>query len=51
MPLTAKGREISAAMREHYGPEKGKQVFYASANKGTIKGVPGKQKHKKKDRS
>jgi hypothetical protein len=39
MPLTAKGREIMAEMKKKYGEKKGKQVFYASANKGTIKGV------------
>ena len=39
MPLTGKGAEIKAAMEEQYGKEKGESVFYASANKGTIKGV------------
>ncbi len=39
MPLTEKGREIKSAMTKQYGEEKGKQVFYASANKGTITGV------------
>ena len=39
MPLTGKGEEIKKNMEEHYGKEKGEQVFYASANKGTIKGV------------
>lgn len=39
MPLTKKGAKIKAAMREEYGKEKGERVFYASANKGTIKGV------------
>jgi hypothetical protein len=39
MPLTAKGEKILSQMREQYGEEKGKQVFYASANKGTITGV------------
>jgi hypothetical protein len=38
-PLTSKGEEIKSAMQKQYGPEKGEQVFYASANKGTIKGV------------
>lgn len=28
-----------SAMKGEYGPEKGKQVFYASQNKGTIKGT------------
>lgn len=39
MPLNKKGEKIKAAMMEEYGPEHGKQVFYASENKGTITGV------------
>lgn len=39
MPLTKKGKTILASMVEEYGKKKGKQVFYASANKGTVKGV------------
>jgi hypothetical protein len=39
MPLTEKGEKIKGAMSKQYGPEKGEQVFYASKNKGTIKGV------------
>lgn len=38
MPLNAKGRKIMAAMRDQYGA-KAERVFYASRNKGTIKGV------------
>lgn len=37
MPLTPAGRKTLAAMVAKYGREKGKQVFYASMNKGTIK--------------
>lgn len=48
MPLTEKGGEILAAMKEFYGPGKGKEVFYASAEKGTIKGVHGGRKKRKK---
>ena len=43
MPLTEKGRKIKRAMIEEYGQEKGKEVFYASENKGTIKGVARKK--------
>lgn len=43
MPLTDKGKKILSSMRREYGSEKGESVFYASANKGSIKGV-----HKKK---
>ena len=48
MPLTEKGQEIMAAMTKPkgkgkkkggYGKKKGKRVFYASMNKGTITGV------------
>lgn len=39
MPLTSKGRKIKKAMQKQYGKNKGKRVFYASRNKGTIKGV------------
>lgn len=39
MPLTAKGEKILANMEAEYGAKKGKSVFYASENKGTIKGV------------
>lgn len=31
-----------SAMKKEYGAKKGKKVFYASANKGKIKGVHGK---------
>ena len=46
MPQTKKGRKIMAAMKKEYGPNKGESVFYASANKGTIKGVHVKRKKK-----
>jgi len=39
MPLTTKGKKIKKAMTKEYGKKKGAQVFYASANKGKIKGV------------
>lgn len=39
MPLTDKGEKIKDAMEDKYGKEKGEQVFYASKNKGTVKGV------------
>ena len=44
MPLTSKGKEIKRAMESEYGEKKGEQVFYASENAGTIKGVA-KKKH------
>lgn len=39
MPLTQKGHEIMGSMEKEYGEKKGKAVFYAGRNKGTIKGV------------
>jgi hypothetical protein len=39
MPLTTKGKKIKSAMTAKYGEKKGEDIFYASANKGTIKGV------------
>jgi hypothetical protein len=39
MPLTKKGEKIKRKMMKNYGKKKGKQVFYASERKGTIKGV------------
>jgi hypothetical protein len=38
-PLTKKGAKIKAAMQKEYGSQKGTQVFYASQNKGTIRGT------------
>ncbi len=43
MPLTKKGKKIKRSMQSTYGKKKGKQVFHASQNKGTISGT-----HKKK---
>lgn len=48
MPITKKGKKIMSAMTKQYGAKKGKKVFYASANKGTIKGVEGARKKKSK---
>lgn len=39
MPLTKKGSKILHNMEKEYGSKKGESVFYASKNKGTIKGV------------
>jgi hypothetical protein len=39
MPLTKKGAKIKKAMKKTYGAKKGEQVFYATENKGKIKGV------------
>ena len=48
MPLTKKGTKIKKAMQQTYkSKKKEEQVFYASANKGTIKGVHKGKKRKK----
>lgn len=39
MPKTKKGKKIIQQMKKTYGKKKGEQVFHASKNKGTIKGV------------
>ena len=39
MPLNKKGKRILANMEKEYGEKKGKQVFYASENRGTIKNI------------
>lgn len=46
MPLTSKGKKIMSKMMKSYGKPKGEKVFYASKNKGKIKGVE-KSKSKK----
>jgi hypothetical protein len=50
MPLTTKGKKIMSSMQKEYGPKKGKQVFYATANKGKIKGVHGARSSSRKGR-
>jgi len=44
MPLTKKGKKIKAEMTKEYGAKKAEKVFYASKNKGVIKGVEKKSK-------
>lgn len=44
MPLTLKGKKILSEMKKEYGTEKGKKVFYATENKGKIKGIKKKKK-------
>ena len=39
MPLTPRGKKIMKSMQERYGKKKGEQVFYATKNKGKLKGV------------
>ena len=44
MPLTKKGKKIMGNMKHEYGEKKGEEVFYASINKGKIKGAHNKKK-------
>jgi hypothetical protein len=44
MPLTEKGKKIKKSMQKQYGKKRGEQVFYATKNKGKIKGVDKKRK-------
>ena len=44
MPLNEKGKKIMKSMKKQYGEKRGKTVFYASKNKGTIKDVEKKKK-------
>ena len=39
MKLNKKGKKIMKSMQKNYGKKKGSSVFYASFNKGIIKGV------------
>lgn len=39
MPLNKKGKKIMSEMKKEYGKKKGESVFYATLNKGKIKGV------------
>ena len=44
MPLTKKGKKIMSVMKKEYGTKKGEKIFYATKNKGKIKGVDKKRK-------
>ena len=39
MPLSKKGKKIMKEMQKNYDKKRGASVFYASFNKGIIKGV------------
>ena len=44
MPLNKKGKKIMKSMKEQQGKKRGEAVFYASKNKGKIKGVEKRKK-------
>ena len=48
MPLNKKGKKIMKSMKKQYGKKRGETIFYASKNKGTIKGVEKKKTRSKK---
>ena len=47
MPLSKKGKKIMKSMKKQYGKKKGETVFYASRNKGVIKGLEKTKKRSK----
>ena len=47
MPLNEKGRKIMKSMKKQYGKKRGETIFYASKNKGVIKGVEKKKTRRK----
>ena len=47
MPLNEKGKKIMKSMKKQYRKKKGETVFYASKNKGVIKGVEKTKKSSK----
>lgn len=47
MPLTDAGKKVMGSMRQEYGAEKAKRVFYGSINKGK----PGSSKWHRKSSS
>ena len=44
MPLKQKGKKIMKSMKKQYGKKKGEKIFYASKNKGVIKGEKTKKR-------
>ena len=51
MPLTKSGMEVMKSMTKKYGEKKGKEVFYASINKGLKGSKKWHAKRKKNDYS
>ena len=49
MPLNKKGQKIMKSMKKTYGKDD-EAVFYASKNKGVIKGVEKKKRSTKRNR-
>lgn len=50
MPLTKKGTKIKNQMTNIYGKKNGLNVFYASINKGKVKGAEKKTRNSKPKR-
>jgi hypothetical protein len=44
VPLTPKGKKVKSAMQKQYGKDKGERVFYATENKGAVRGLAKKRK-------
>ena len=47
-PTITHPRQLKTTMKKQYGKKRGETVFYASKNKGVIKGVEKKKKGVKK---
>lgn len=48
MPLTKKGTKILGNMKREYGAKKGTSVFYASINKGKVRGAEKRGRSRKR---
>ena len=48
VPLTPKGKKVKSAMRKQYGKDRGERVFYATENKGSVRGLAKKRKPTRK---
>lgn len=46
MPLTKKGKKVKKAMQKSYGKKKGEKIYYATENKGKVKGLKKKKRKK-----
>lgn len=52
MPLTKSGKKVLHSFEERYGEERGRSIFYAAENKGTLspKLIKGKRRRAKRTR-
>jgi|YelNatPaOPRAMG01_1025707.scaffolds.fasta_scaffold00353_45 hypothetical protein len=50
MPLTPKDIAVLRKFRKRYGRKRGKDIFYASIQKGTLRGIPESRRLRRKMR-